>query len=288
VTIEGKSILVTGSTDGIGKHTALGLARKGAKVLLHGRDQEKGRRVLEEITRTTGNDQLDLFIADLSSQKQVRRLAAEVMEKHERLHVLINNAGTFQTERRLTEDGLETTIAVNYLAPFLLIYELLELLEESSPSRIINVASIAHLNAKVDWNNLQGERWYDGFEAYALSKLGIVLFTYELAKRLKGSGVIANCLHPGVVRTKLLRAGFGDYPGITPEEGAKTSIYLASSPDLENVSGKYFESCRQARSSPLSYDNALQEKFWKISENLVASHDERIKNSECLLQNQEA
>ena len=130
----------------------------GAKVLLHGRDPEKGRRVHEEIARTTGSDQLDLFIADLASQRQVRRLAAEVVERHERLHVLINNAGTFQAERRLTEDSLETTFAVNYLAPFLLTHELLELLEESSPSRIISVASIAHLNAKVDWNNLQGER----------------------------------------------------------------------------------------------------------------------------------
>ena len=137
------------------------------------------------------------------------------------------------------------TFAVNYLAPFLLTHDLLKLLRESVPSRIINIASIAHWNANVDWNNIQAEKHYDGFQAYALSKLGIVLFTYELAKRLNGSGVTANCLHPGVVRTNLLRAGFGDYPGITPEEGAKTSIYLVSSPDLENVSGKYFDSCRQ-------------------------------------------
>jgi NAD(P)-dependent dehydrogenase (short-subunit alcohol dehydrogenase family) len=221
-TMKGRTVLVTGSTDGIGKATALGLARMGAKVLLHGRDPEKGRRVHEEIARTTGIDQLDLFIADLASQRQVRRLAAEVVERHERLHVLINNAGTFEVERGLTEDGLETTFAVNYLAPFLLTQELLGLLEESSLSRIINGASIAHLNAKVDWNNLQGERWYDGFQAYALSKLGIVLFTFELAERLKATVVTANCLHPGVIKTKLLRAGFGDYPGSPPEKGART------------------------------------------------------------------
>ena len=264
--MKGRTVLVTGSTDGIGRATALGLARMGAKVFLHGRDPEKGRRVREEIARTTGSDQLDLFIADLSSQRQVRKLAAEVAEKHKRLHVLINNAGTFQVERKLTEDGLETTFAVNYLAPFLLTHELLELLEESSPSRIINVASIAHLNAKVDWNNLQGERWYDGFQAYALSKLGIVLFTYELAERLKGSPVTANCLHPGVIRTKLLRAGFGDYPGGPPEKGARTPIYLASSPEVEGVSGEYFMECRPARSSSLSYNKDLQERFWELAE----------------------
>jgi NAD(P)-dependent dehydrogenase (short-subunit alcohol dehydrogenase family) len=269
--MKGKTVLVTGSTDGIGKATALGLAQMGANVLLHGRDPEKGHRVREEIARTTGSDQIDLFIADLASQRQVRKLAAEVVERHERLHVLINNAGTFQAERRLTEDGLETSFAVNYLAPFLLTYELLRLLEKSSPSRIINVASIAHLNAKVDWNNLQGERWYDGFEAYALSKLGIVLLTYELAERLKGSAVTANCLHPGVIKTKLLRAGFGDYPGSPPEKGARTSIYLASSPDVKGISGEYFVECRPAKSSPLSYNRDLQELFWKLAETLTGT-----------------
>ena len=231
----------------------------GAKVLLHGRDPEKGRKVREEIARTTGSDQLDLFIADLVSQRQVRKLAAKVMEKHERLHVLINNAGTFQVERKLTEDGLETTFAVNYLAPFLLTHELLELLKENKPSRIINVASIAHRSAGIDWGNLQGERHYEGYDAYALSKLCVILFTYGLAEKLEGTGVTTNCLHPGVIKTKLLRQGFGDYPGDTPENGARTSIYLASSSEMENVSGKYFENQRPARSSNISYDRMLQE-----------------------------
>ena len=269
--MKGRTVLVTGSTDGIGKATALGLVRMGAKVLLHGRDPEKGRRVHEEIARTTGSDQLDLFIADLASQRQVRKLAVDVVEKHESLHVLINNAGTFQAEHRLTEDGLETTFAVNYLAPFLLTHELLGLLKESSPSRIINVASIAHLNAKVDWNNLQGERSYDGFQAYALSKLGIVLFTYELAERLKGSTVTANCLHPGVIKTKLLLAGFGDYPGSLPEKGARTSIYLASSLDVKGISGEYFMECRPAKSSTLSYNKDLQERFWELAETFTGA-----------------
>jgi NAD(P)-dependent dehydrogenase (short-subunit alcohol dehydrogenase family) len=266
--MNGRTVLITGSTDGIGKATAIGLAQMGAKVILHGRDIKKGRRVREEVAKTTGSDQLDLFIADLASQRQVRKLAADVMERHERIHVLINNAGTFLPEQRLTEDGLETTFAVNYLATFLLTHELLDLLKNSGPSRIINVASIAHWNAKVEWNNLQGEIWYDGFQAYALSKLGIIFFTYELAERLKDSGVTANCLHPGVIKTKLLRAGFGDYPGNPPEKGARTPIYLASSPEVEMVSGKYFESCRPTRSSPLSYDRTTREKFWRISESL--------------------
>ena len=241
----------------------------GAKVLLHSRDPKKGRRVHEEIARTSGSDQLDLFIADLSSQKQVRKLAVNVVEKHESLHVLINNAGTFQTERRLTEDGLETTLAVNYLAPFLLTNELLGLLTENKPTRIINVASIAHRSAGIDWNNLQGERHYEGYDAYAISKLCVVLFTYALAERLEGTGVTANCLHPGVIRTKLLREGFGDYPGDTPENGARTSIYIASSSEMENVSGKYFENQRPARSSNISYDRMLQERLWKVSDKLT-------------------
>ena len=275
MTVTGKNILVTGSTDGIGKQTAMGLARIGAKVLLHGRDREKVLKVRDEISQEIDNIQLDYFIADLSSQKQVRNLAAEISERYEHLHVLINNAGTYSSERIITEDGFELTFSVNYLAPFLLTQQLLELLKKSAPSRIVNVASNAHWNANVDWNNLQAERYFDGFGAYALSKLGIVFLTYELAKRLEGSGVTVNCLHPGVVKTKLLRAGFGDIHGITPEEGARTSIYLASSPDIENVSGKYFERCRPVRSSHQCYSNALQEKFWKISENLVALHKTR-------------
>jgi NAD(P)-dependent dehydrogenase (short-subunit alcohol dehydrogenase family) len=269
--MKGRTVLVTGSTDGIGKATAMELAQRGAKVLLHGRDSEKGRAVLEEIRRITGNDSLEFFRADFSSQRQVRMLAAEIKESQDQLHVLINNAGTFLQQRQLTEDGLEMTFAVNHLAPFLLTHELLDLLKESTPSRIVTVASIAHWDAKVDWNNLQGERRYDGFQAYALSKLGNILFTYALARRLQvqGTRVTANCLHPGVTRTKLLRAGFGDYPGATPEEGARTSVYLASSPDVENVSGLYFENRRPARPSPQSYNHELQERFWQISKTLT-------------------
>ncbi len=269
VDMKNRTVLVTGSTDGIGKETALQLARMGAEVLLHGRDLEKGMHVQEEIRRATGNDRLQFFQADLSSQKQVRIMAAEIRESQDRLHVLINNAGTFEPERRTTEDGLEKTFAVNYLAQFLLTRELLDLMERSAPARVINVASIAHWNGATDWSNLQGERRYDGFDAYARSKLAVVLFTYSLARRLNETGVTANALHPGTIRTKLLRAGFGDLPGGTPEKGARTPVYLASSAKVERMSGKYFEECNAVRSSPRSYDQELQEELWRISESLI-------------------
>jgi NAD(P)-dependent dehydrogenase (short-subunit alcohol dehydrogenase family) len=264
-----KTILVTGSTNGIGRQIAQKLARKGAEVLLHGRDPSKGQSVMDEIRRVTGSDRLQFFQADLASRQQVHSLAEEINESYDRLHVLINNAGTYQPERRLTEDGLETTFAVNYLAPFLLVRELLPLLKKSAPSRIICVASIAHWNAQVNWNNLQGEMHYDAFDAYALSKLCIILFTYTLAERLKGTGVTANCLHPGVIKTKLLQAGFGDHPGDTPEKGAETSVYLACSSEVKDVTGRYFEKCKPVRSSPLSYDRELQEMLWRVSEKLT-------------------
>ncbi|NTV27328.1 MAG: SDR family oxidoreductase [Methanothrix sp.] len=272
--MDGKVVLVTGSTDGIGKQTAYSLASKGAIVLLHGRNPSRGESVLEEIRSMTGNTSLQFFQADLSSAKAIQKLADQVKESHDRLDVLVNNAGTFQLERSLNDDGLETTFAVNYLAQFRLVHELRDLLKKSASKsasgRIVNVASAAHWNARtLDWSNLQGEKRYDGYEAYALSKLATILFTYALARRLEGTGVTANCLHPGVIKTKLLRAGFGDHPGETPEKGARTSVYLASSPEVEGISGKYFERCRSVQSSPISYDHMLQEKLWQVSTELT-------------------
>ncbi|HUS74374.1 MAG TPA: SDR family oxidoreductase [Methanothrix sp.] len=266
--MNGKVVLITGSTDGIGKATALELARRGATVLLHGRNLQKAEAVLHDLRRITGSDRLHFYLADFSSLDQVRRLAAQVQEEHDRLHLLINNAGTFEPKRKITEDGLETTFSVNYLAPFLLTCDMLDLLKASEPSRIINVASIAHWNGAMDWDNLQGEKSYQGFAAYVLSKLSLILFTYSLAERLQGTSVTANCLHPGVIKTKLLRAGFGDYPGDTPERGARTSVYLASSPEVEGISGQYFEECKAVCSSPVSYDQKLKEKLWRISKEL--------------------
>jgi NAD(P)-dependent dehydrogenase (short-subunit alcohol dehydrogenase family) len=267
--MQGRTVLVTGSTDGIGKETALKLACKGAEVILHGRNKEKVLAVQEEIRHRTGNDRLNFILADLTSQHQIRNLAAEITDRYDHLNVLINNAGTFQSQRTLTEDGLETTFAVNYLAPFLLTNELLDMMKRNDPSRIVNVASIAHWNGKLDWGNLQGEKYYDGFEAYATSKLELILFTYSLALRLKGTDVTCNCLHPGVIRTKLLRTGFGDFPGDTPESGAKTSVYLASSTEVKGITGQYFQDAKPVPSSPLSYDRSYQERLWQISEKLT-------------------
>ncbi len=262
------TVLVTGSTDGIGRSTALQLAQMDAEVILHGRSAERGRSVQEDIRRKTGNNRLQFFLADLASQRQVKNLATDIRGSYNHLHVLINNAGTYQPERKLTEDALETTFAVNFLAPFLLTHELQSLIKRSVPGRIINVASIAHWNGTMDWSNLQGEKRYEAFDAYATSKLALILFTYALAQRLKGTAVTANCLHPGVIKTKLLLAGFGDYPGDTPENGARTSVYLASSPEVEGLSGSYFEDCKALPSSPISYDRKIQEKLWSISEKL--------------------
>ncbi len=265
-----RTILITGSTDGIGKATATALAGLGVHVLVHGRNNEKGKRVMREMKDKTGNDRIDLFIADLASQREVRRLAKAVQERFDRLDVLINNAGTFERSRRRTEDGIETTFAVNYLAPFLLTRLLEPLLRQSAPARVVNLASIAHFDTKtIDWGNLQGERSYDPYEAYSLSKYAVITFTYILAEKLEGSGVTANCLHPGVINTKMLREGFPGYHGDPPETGARTPVYLATSPEVEGVTGKYFDNMRPARSSKLTHDRGVQERLWKVAKDLT-------------------
>jgi NAD(P)-dependent dehydrogenase (short-subunit alcohol dehydrogenase family) len=266
--MEGKTILITGSTDGIGKQTALELSKMGANVLLHGRNQNRGGNALEEIKKKTGNNKIEFFIADLSSQKQVRLLAEKIQEKHNRLDVLINNAGVYMKERQLTEDGLEMTFAVNHLSHFLLTYLLLDLLKKSSPSRIINISSIAHQSGSVDFDNLQGEKKFSSYGAYALSKLANILFTYKLAEKLKNTGVTVNCLHPGVINTKLLRAGFG-FGGASLDVGAETPVYLAISLEVENITGRYFVKKKETKSSTITYDIKIRKKFWEISEKLA-------------------
>ena len=262
-------ILVTGATDGIGKQTALELARLGATVLLHGRSAERGQQALNDVRAATGNDKLDLFLADLASQKQVRRLAAEVEAKYGRLHVLINNAGVFMPQRQVTEDGLEMTFAVNHLAPFLLTNLLLDRLKKGAPARIITVSSSLHQRSLVDFNNLQGDKYYSGGQAYNLSKLGNVLFTVELAQRLRGSGVTANCLHPGAIDTKLLHAAIGRMRGETVAAGASTPVYLAAAPEVEKVTGQYFERRQAVMPSHLAQDAELRKRFWETSAQLT-------------------
>ena len=263
-----KTILITGSTDGIGRQTALELAASGATILVHGRDAQRGKNVVEEIRTATGNRNVELLIADFSSLDNVRMLAVDVKKRCDALHVLINNAGVFMNERCLTADGFETTFAVNHLAPFLLTNLLLDLLQKSSPARIITVSSVTHTRGKLDFDNLQAEKQFGGYSSYALSKLANVLFTYELSEKLAGTGITSNCLHPGVIGTKLLRAGF-DIQGGSPADGAELLLYLATSPEVEGVTGKYFQEKIETPSSPVTYDSFTREKLWDISARLT-------------------
>jgi retinol dehydrogenase 14 len=274
----GRTVLVTGATSGIGRATALGLARMGAHVAITGRDRGRTEDAASEIRMAGGRD-VDVFVADLSSQAQVRRLASEVLEGLSRIDVLVNNVGGYWSTRHITADGLERTFALNHLAPFLLTNLLLARLERSAPARVVTVASNAHTTGGVDFDDLQGMRSYSGDRAYSQSKLANVLFTYQLAGRLRGSAVTANVLHPGVVRTSF---GAEDPARIqrllvpllrlvmkSPAQGAATSIHLASAPELEQVSGRYFANRRPTRSSARSYDQAVAARLWEASAELV-------------------
>jgi len=263
-----KTILITGSTDGIGRQAALELAALGATVLVHGRSENRGKNVVEEIRKATGNQNVELFTADFTSMEQVRRLADDVKRRFGALHVLVNNAGVFMNERRLTVDGFETTFAVNHLAPFLLTNLLLDLLRRSAPARVITVSSMVHTRGKLDFDNLQAEKGFGGYSSYALSKLANILFTYELGELLAGTGVTSNCLHPGVIGTKLLRAGFTT-AGASTVDGAETLLYLATSPEVEGVTGKYFQERQETPSSPATHDPVLRKRMWEISAQLT-------------------
>jgi retinol dehydrogenase 14 len=274
-----KLCLITGATLGIGKATAMGLANMGAGVVMVGRDRGRGEAALAEIKEKSTNASVDLLLADLSSREEIRRLADEFKEAHPRLDVLINDAGLFRSERMTTAEGLETTFAVNHLAYFLLTTLLLDVLKASAPSRIVNVSAGDHNHGTIDFDDLQGEKGYKGPKAYSQSKLANVLFTYELARRLQGTGISANCLHPGAgVRTDF-GSGVSGVFGImvralrplmiSPEKGAETSIYLASSPEVEGLSGRYFVKKAEARSSDVSYDKRLARRLWEVSAELT-------------------
>ncbi len=277
--MSGKVCMVTGANSGIGKATALGLANLGATVVMVCRDRGRGESAQKEISQRSGNTSISLLVADLASQKSIRQLAKEFTETHPKLHVLINNAGVFLTKRTLTEDNLETTFAVNHLAPFLLTNLLLEILKMSAPSRIVTVASDAHQGAEINFDDLQSEKHFNGFNAYSQSKLANILFTYELAKRLNAAKLTANCLHPGVIRTNLgrrqngilFRAGytFVSLFFSSPMKGSQTVIYLASSPAVDGVTGKYFVKKKERRSSTESYDDAVAENLWQVSAKLT-------------------
>ena len=276
--IVGKVVLVTGATGGIGKATAIGLAAAGAHVAITGRDPARTQQAAREINAASGG-QVDEFVADLSRQSDVRRLAAEVLQRLPRLHVLVNNVGGYWNTRHVTEDGLEHTFAVNHLAPFLLTNLLLDRLAQSPVARVVTVASQAHTMGRIDFDDLQGERSYSGVRAYNQSKLANLLFTYELARRLRGSPVTANAVHPGVVRTSF---GAEDPSGIqrlvvplarpfmkSPAQGAATSIHAASAPGLDCVTGGYLRNGRLYKSSGRSHDVACATRLWRVSAEAV-------------------
>lgn len=276
--MDGKICLLTGATSGIGLVAATELARQGARVILVGRSAAKTDAVVRQIQTATGNRSVEALRADLSSQQQVRDLARQFRERHQRLDVLINNAGGMWLRREQTVDRLEMTFAVNHIAYFLLTHLLLDALKASAPARIVNVSSEAHRKATIDFDDLMGQRSYSGWRQYCRSKLLNLLFTYELARRVQASGVTVNALHPGWVAT-----GFGANNGwrgalwqlvsrclaISPEEGAKTVVYLGSSPEVAAVNGRYFVKEQAASSSAASYDEAAAKRLWEVSTELT-------------------
>jgi retinol dehydrogenase-14 len=274
----GRTVLVTGGTGGIGRATALGLAEMGAHLAITGRDRGRAEAAAREIRAVAGG-QVEVFVADLSAQAEVRRLAGEVLQCLSRIDVLVNNAGGYWNTRHLTADGLERTFAVNHLAPFLLTGLLLDRLKHSAPARVVTVSSNAHATGQIDFGDLQGERSYSGARAYSQSKLANVLFTYELARRQPATCVTVNALHPGVVRTAF---GAEDPSGIqrlfipvmrpfmkSPARGAATSVHVASAPDLEQVTGGYFAAGRLRSSAARSYDEAAAARLWQVSAHLT-------------------
>jgi NAD(P)-dependent dehydrogenase (short-subunit alcohol dehydrogenase family) len=276
--MNGKICLVTGGTNGIGKATAQALARMGAMVIIVGRDAQKTSRVVKEIRAASGNPGVGSMLADLSSQQEVRHLANEFKSKYSRLHILINNAGGYFLKRQLSVDGIEMTFALNHLASFLLTDLLLDTLKASVPARIINVSSNAHASGKIEFDNLQGERDYRP-SAYDNSKLANILFTMEMAHRLEGSGVTVNALHPGFVATgfaknngraiAVLVSMLAPLVARSPAKGAETSIYLATSPSVEGITGKYFYDSQAITAAPRATDMVVARKLWDVSARMV-------------------
>ena len=273
-TMHGKICLVTGATSGVGLLTAQALAQQGATVVVGARDAERGANTVDRIKRATGNTAVQWVLADLSVQAQVRQLAEDIRHRLSRLDLLINNAGAIFSTRRLSADGIEMTLALNHLGYFLLTHLLLDVLKASADARIVNVASNAHWRGRIDFDDIQGERRYRGWRAYCQSKLANISFTYELARRLSGSRVTVNTLHPGFVATGFgLNNGgwFGSFmkvaqlAALSPAEGAETMIYLATSPRVAGVSGRYFVKKRAVKSSKASYDRSAAQRLWQLS-----------------------
>jgi NAD(P)-dependent dehydrogenase (short-subunit alcohol dehydrogenase family) len=276
--MQGKTVIVTGATNGIGLISARELAGMGARVVVISRNQQKCVTVAEQIKTQTGNSQVEYIAADLSTRAGVQQAAHEFKKQHTRLDVLLNNAGAVFMSRQLSKDGIELTFALNHLNYFHLTILLLDVLKASDSARIVNVSSDAHRGAKLVFDDLQSEKNYNGMTVYSRSKLANLLFTYELARKLDGARVTANALHPGFVSTgfgknngKLMKIVLGLLSPIqrSPEEGAQTSVYLASSPEVQKITGKYFADCKPLESDPASYERSAAEKLWQMSLEMI-------------------
>jgi NAD(P)-dependent dehydrogenase (short-subunit alcohol dehydrogenase family) len=281
----GKVVVVTGGNAGIGKETGVGLASLGVRVVITSRDEKRGRAAREEIVERSGNDSVDVMPLDLASFRSIRSFAADLVDRFDRLDALVNNAGLILRRRTETEDGFEATFGINHLGHFLLTGLVVDLLKASAPSRVVVVASVAHKSARhgLDFEDLQSEHHYRSMDAYAKSKLANIYFARELAGRLDGSGVTANSLHPGFVRSDFGRGGdlgalygwvikyLGGPLAISPERGARTTIYLASSPQVAGVSGGYFFKSKPAVPSKIAQDGAAARRLWDASEQMIAS-----------------
>ncbi len=276
--MKGKTCLITGANSGIGKVMALEIAKKGANVVMVCRSKEKGEAARNEIVKESGNESVELMLADLSLMKQVRNLAEEFKQKHDRLHVLINNAALWPTKRIMTSEGLETQFAINHLSHFLLTNLLLDVIKSTAPARIINVSSGLHKRAKIDFDNLQAEKSYKHMRVYGQTKLENVLFTKELARRLDGTGVTVNSFTPGMTSTNLGRYMSGGakwfmrHMARSPEKGASTGVYLATSQEVEGVTGKYFGDSKELRHNRIADDVEIAKRLWKVSEELAGLH----------------
>jgi NAD(P)-dependent dehydrogenase (short-subunit alcohol dehydrogenase family) len=293
--MKGRICVITGSNSGIGKETAIGLAKMGVTIVMVVRDQERGEKARIEIVKQTGNNSVDLMICDLSSMSSIRHFAKEFKKKYDRLDVLINNAGAVFNKREVTPEGFERTLAVNYLGPFLLTHELMDLLKSSAPSRIINVSSGLAKDGKVDLDDLQSEKNYPRTKAYSRrhapvydnAKLMVMMFTYELARRLKGSGVTVNVLMPGFTATNLGKSSGSLTSSImfkmvrpmqqSTKKGAETSVYLASSNDVKDITGKCFAKKKETKTCPASYDEELQKRLWSKTESMLGLAPDRAR-----------
>jgi retinol dehydrogenase 12 len=273
--LKDKFCIITGATSGIGRETAKVLAAQGVKLVLPIRDTMKGDSLREEILNQTPGAYLEFIHCDLASMRSIRNFASEYKKKHSKLHLLINNAGIWETKRNLTQDGIEKNFAVNHLAPFLLTNLLLDVIKASSPARIINVSSEAHRQGVIRFDDLEFETKYSSFRSYAQSKLANILFTKKLSQKLKGSGVTANCLHPGVVSTNLfdkmpkLLMGLMSLIMITPQKGAQTTLYLAMSEEVEHTSGEYFAKSKRKKPAAGALRQDTADKLWELSEKYV-------------------